>query len=300
MVYHLHDAGVVAHHKAVKTPLIAQDFGEQVAVGGSGSAVVFVERCHRGLCSGLHGCLVGRQVELAQPALAHIHGVIVAAGVGCAVSGEMFEAGGNGEGVFEITPLIAVDHGGGHCAAQEGILARTLADAAPARLYADVAHGGVGPVKACCGSLARCDACALFDERHVPTGTDTQVHGEDGPEAVDHVVAEEQGYSQAGLIDRNLLQLAGIIGGVGIEYVAALSGADVIDIAGADAGSGDVPVGGVEHQLPDLLLYGHHSQQGIDNRIVLVVVDRHSVADGDIAAGFTGAVVHARSENQKD
>ena len=83
-----------------------------------GNAVQLVEGSHHAQGAGVHGGLVGRQVELPQPALAHVHGVVIAAGLGRAVGGEMLHAGQQGAVGPQVTPLVAARHGGRDEAAQ--------------------------------------------------------------------------------------------------------------------------------------------------------------------------------------
>ena len=169
----------------------------------------------------------------------------------------MLDAGQQRGGVGKVFALIAAGHGRGDCAAKEGILPCALGNAAPAGFHGDVAHGREGPVEAGGRSFARGYAGRLLDGLRVPGRRKAEVDGEYGPEAVDYVVAEEQGDAQPGFVDGYFLHLAGVIRSVGIEDVAAAAGADVVDVALAHRGAGDGPVAREQDQLADFLVEGH-------------------------------------------
>ena len=94
--YHLVDAGVVAHHKTLEAPLILQDFIHEVVGSMGGDTVKFIEGSHYAECAGVNCGLVGREVEFPEPALAHIHCVVVPSGLGGAVCGKVLHAGKDG------------------------------------------------------------------------------------------------------------------------------------------------------------------------------------------------------------
>ncbi len=62
----LHDSGVVGDHRAVETPLIAQDGSHQKRIGSRRHTIQRVEGGHHSGCAGLDSCVIRRQVDLAE------------------------------------------------------------------------------------------------------------------------------------------------------------------------------------------------------------------------------------------
>ena len=106
---HLVDRGVVSDHHAVEAPLIAEQVGDEPFVGCGGNAVDKVERCHYRKCAFIHGGLVGGEVFIVHALAAHIHSVVVAAGLRRTVERKMFHAGSQLVVAGQVA-LIAADH----------------------------------------------------------------------------------------------------------------------------------------------------------------------------------------------
>ena len=261
MAHHLVDAGVVGHHKAPEAPLVAENFLHEVLVGGGGYAVQLVERCHDAESSGIDGGLIRREIELPQPPFRHIYGIVVPSGLGSAVSGVVLDAGEQGALVFKVFSLIAAGEGRRYGAAQVRVFARAFRNPSPAGLDAYIAHGRVGPVQAGRSCFVGGHLGGTLYGFGVPGAGHSQVDGENGAEAVYDIIAEEQRNTEAGFVNRDFLELAGVIGRVGVEDVAAASLAYVVDIAFAHAGAGYRPVAGEQDGLPDFLLESHFTQQ---------------------------------------
>lgn len=89
MRHKLAHAEAVAHHKAVKAPFAAKYIAEHMVVARRRYTVVGIKRGHKRKCPGIFGGTERRQVSLAEFALGHIGGIIVASGLGCAVGYKM-------------------------------------------------------------------------------------------------------------------------------------------------------------------------------------------------------------------
>ncbi len=170
--YQLVHTGIVAHHEAPETPLTAQDVSHQPAVAGSGYAVDLVERGHEGAHACLGGCLVGRQVDVAQGVLGELGGVVVPSRFGSAVGCQVFPR--SQQGVYFAQCLAAdstlepYDACLGDPAAQVGIFTGTLHHAAPAGITTDVHHRGEGPVNAVGSGLDGGDLSSATHHLQVP------------------------------------------------------------------------------------------------------------------------------------
>jgi len=144
----LADRVIVAHHHAIPAPLFAQDGAQGKGVSAGRHATQVIERRHGGAGALFKGRTEGRQVHIAQGALGHVRGVIVLAGLGGAVGHIVLGAGDDLFAARQPLGLESAHPGAGHRRPQEGILAAALGDASPARIAADVHHGGKDPVDA--------------------------------------------------------------------------------------------------------------------------------------------------------
>ena len=111
MVYHFGDGCIVCHHEAVEAPLVAQYVGQQPVVGSGGYSVNFIEGGHGTTYAGLYGSLVGREVFVEHTVAAHIHRVVVAAGLSGAIQCEVLYASHYLVVGTHILTLIAANHG---------------------------------------------------------------------------------------------------------------------------------------------------------------------------------------------
>ena len=89
MIDELANRRVVAHHKAVESPLIAKNIGKQETVGAGRHSIERVECRHDGGRACLHRGFVRRQINAAQRVLGHVCRVVVATGFSGAVGGEV-------------------------------------------------------------------------------------------------------------------------------------------------------------------------------------------------------------------
>ena len=264
VVEKLGDGAPVGDDEAVKAPLVAQDIGEGVVVGGGGDAVDGVEAGHESGGTGIDGGFVGWQPGLAELVVAHVGGVVVAAGDGGTVGGVVLDADGDGVGLGEIVLLVAADPGLGDGGTEEGIFAGGLNDASPAGVAGDIDHGGEDPLYAIGAGLNRGSAGDGGDEGGVPTGGEGDGDGEDGALAVDDVVAEDEGDVKAGFFDGDFLEGVGFFGVGEVEKGADLAAAGEVLVADFGAvGTGGVS-GGVLGELADFFLEGHLPEEGFD------------------------------------
>ena len=170
VVEKLHDGGVVADDESVEAPFLAEDGGEQVGVGGAGNSVEGVEGAHDGGGAGFDCGFVGREIDLAEAALAHVGGVVFATGFYGSVGGEVFNGGSYAVGFIEGVGLIAADVGARHGGAEVRVFARAFGGASPAGVAGDVDHGGVEPADARGGGFFGGHAGELGDELWIEAG----------------------------------------------------------------------------------------------------------------------------------
>ena len=210
VIHELGDRAPIGDHEAVEAPLLAQNLGEGKRIGGGGNAVDGVEGAHHRGRAGFDRGMVGREVDLAQRDLAHVGGVVVAAGDGGAVGGEVLDADGDRIGLGEIALLVALDPGARHRGAEIGVFAVGLDDAAPARIAGDVDHGREDPGDAVGAGFGAPVRATISAACGIPAGGDGERNGKRGVVAVDHVEPEEEGDVQARLLHGDVLVVVGL------------------------------------------------------------------------------------------
>ena len=183
----------------------------------------------------------------------------------------MLDRGKHSVGRGKIVALIAFDPGLGHAAAEIDVLARAFRYPAPARIAGDVDHGGKGPVDTFGARFLRGDAGGFLHRVHVPACRLAQRDWEDGAVTVDHVVTEHQRNLQPRVLDCELLQFAGVTGGIGVEDIADLTGADILLIAVAHGRAGRFPVARQQRELTDLFLQRHLADQLVEEPVHLLI-----------------------------
>ena len=107
---HFADGSVVGHHKALKSPHVAEHGGHQPLVASGRNVVNGVERSHHRSRASIHGCLVGWEVFVKHASVAHVGGVVVAASLSCAIEGEVLHTRHHGVGGGEVGALVAFHH----------------------------------------------------------------------------------------------------------------------------------------------------------------------------------------------
>ena len=260
---HLADAGVVAHHKALKAPLAAQHLVQQPAVGRGGHAVHDVERRHHAAGALFHGGFVGREVLVVHPQSAHIHRVVVASALGGAVECKVLHAGQDGVRAL----LIAAHHGAGDEGAQIGVFSGAFGLSAPAGIQGDVHHRREGPGHAAGRSFRRSDARRLLDGFQVPCGGHAEGDGEDGLVAVNDVHAHQQGDAQARLFHRQTLHFEDFLCALDVEERARFALADEArGLCAQRRARLHVAHGELVH-LSEFLTERHPGHQAVDERV---------------------------------
>ena len=156
----------------------------------------------------------------------------------------------------------------GDARTEVGIFARTLHNAAPARVAADVDHGGKGPVDAVGRRLAGGSSGGILYRLHVPARGFGERNRRKRLVSVDHIQAKQKGNPQARLFDRHFLQGANLVHPCDIEYgtySAALQrrNACLNPVVALGHGAGGVPKPVVLIGLTDEFLEGHQSQYAI-------------------------------------
>ena len=129
--HELGHGGVVGDDRPREAPLAAQHVVHQPFVGRGGNAVDRVEARHDEVAAGVDGRLVRRKVLVAQAPLAHVDRVVLAAGLGRAVAGEVLHTARN-RALGRAVAVQALDHRTGEAAGETRVLARHLEAAAPA------------------------------------------------------------------------------------------------------------------------------------------------------------------------
>ena len=167
-------AAPVGDHKAVKAPLVPEDLGEQVGVLVGVGAVHFVVGGHDGLgVALLDGDLKVGEVELPQGPLVH-HAVAGHAQQFLGVGGKVLGTGG--DAVF----LHAPDEGGGHFAAQVGVLGVVLKVPPAQRAALGIEAGAQQHIYLLAGGLLADGAAAQGGQLLVPAVGNAGSGGEAG------------------------------------------------------------------------------------------------------------------------
>ena len=273
VVDHLADSGVVGHDKTVKAPAVAQHLGHEPAVARGGDVVDDVERGHVAACTGIYTGLVGREILVEHAHVAHIHRVVVTAGFGSAVEGEVLDTCHHSGFVGQIGALVALNHRAADGRAQERVFAVTFAHASPAGLAADVHHGAESPADAVGRGLNRGDAGRVANGVHVPAHRHGKWNREHRLIAVDHVHTENQGNAQSALLDSDFLQRADALHALHVEQAAHLAGLDLADDVAAHGRTRDDVARNRQIELPDFLLQGHFAHQVVDKLVHLGLVN---------------------------
>ncbi len=268
MGHHLADGAPVGHHETVEAPLPLQDGPLQVHAPGGGDATDLVEGVHEGRDPGIRRRLEGREHDVAEGVLRDVDGVVVATALGEAIGRIVLGARRDRVEIAQGRTLEAPDPGHGDLRTQERILPGALHDPPPARIAADVEHGGEGPVQTGGRRLDSGHPSRGLDGLQVPARGLGQGHREHRPVAVDHVVPEEQRDPQPGVLHRQLLGGASGLGPDDIQHRAHQAGPDVLEALLCAAffrrRTGDVVEARVLVHLADLLVQRHLPQQLVD------------------------------------
>ena len=229
-------------------------------MGGERHAGEVGEGRHQRGGAGFDGGAEGGKIDLGEGAVRDVDGGIVAARRAGAVGGEMLRRGGE---AGEALALEAAHLGLGEAGGDEGVLARSLGDPAPARVAGDVEHRREGEVDAGGGGLRGGAAGGRLPERGVEGAGLGEGDREHGAEAVQDVEPEEEREPEPGLLDGEALVPAHRLPAPEVEEAADPAGADerldVLDPGGAGDG-----VAGADHgELADLLGQGHAGEEGL-------------------------------------
>ncbi len=227
----------------------------------AGHPVERVERAHHRRRARVDRGLVRRQVVVAELLLRHVDRVVLTAGHGSAVGGEMLHGRGHLVRRAEVAALVAVHLRRGYRRPEEGVLPRPLHHASPARVAADVHHRVEGPLDPVRRRLAGRDRRVVLHGGRVPAARLPDRHREDRLVPVDHVQAEDHRDVQPRL-QRGLLDLVDVTDAHQVQDRADLPAADLIE---KRLSRRAVRAGGTGHlQLPEFLREGHLADQRID------------------------------------
>ena len=214
------DGVIVADDDAIETPVLAQQIVEQRLVRRHRHAGHIGERRHDAEHAGLHRRLERRQIDFRQRALRNIDLRIVAPGIHRAIGDEMFGDGGKAALGLRRRVLKADDFRLGIFGVDEPVLAGAFADAAPARIAADVEHRREGHLNAVARRFLGRFLRRALPRRAVEGAGFRQGDRIDGAMAVQHVDGEEQRDFQPRLFHRHPLRLADFLGAPGVEKAA--------------------------------------------------------------------------------
>ena len=254
------DGRVVRHDEAVEAHPAAQQVGEQPPVARSGHAVDHVEGGHRRPGSGIHGRPIGVEVLVVHAHTAHVHRIVVAAGIGGAVKGEVLDAGHDRIFGRQVIALIAAHHRLGDARTEISILARPLGHAAPAGVAADVRHRREGEGDSPGARLLGGYPGRALDPLQVPRAGEPERDGKDRLVTVDDIHAEEERNAEARLLHGLTLQCVHHLGIYLVDNRA--------DTALRHSRSERVEVGGIELiELPHFFTQSHLREQRVDARL---------------------------------
>ena len=111
VVNDLLNGGPVRYEDAVKAHLLSQDVAHEPFIAGCRDSVYGIEGGHDQGCACVDAGFVGGKVKFTQGVFGKLHGVVIAACCGGAVSCKVFHAGCYFVGGFQVIPLEAFDHG---------------------------------------------------------------------------------------------------------------------------------------------------------------------------------------------
>ena len=196
--------------ESAEVPLVAQQIGQQRAVGGAGHTVDGVIGSHDGESSGINSHAEWREEILKQVAGANGGIVAVLATLRHGISQKMFQRGNRGIRFLNLTAAEAFDHCSSNDAAQRRVFAHGLLDAAPARVAGEVEHRAIADVGALTAYFRGNHFAGLLNERGIPCGGHADAGGENGgPDshvAVGSFFGNEHGDAEARILDGVFLQ----------------------------------------------------------------------------------------------
>ena len=252
------DAVEVGHHEAVKLPLLPQQVGEEIAVGGAGDAVEGVVGCHHRQGAGIYHLLEGGEEILVDGPHADGCGTAVLSALGGAVADEVLQCGEGGIGVLQLARAKSLHHGGSYLCGEHGVFSVGFLHTSPAWLAAEVEHRSVADVRTLQAYLLAHHLARLLCYLGIPGGSHAKTRGKHGGAyrhvAVGRFLGEEEGDAQTGVLQHIFLQ--------GVARLCRhLGGESRLQCA---LGPGVGAVGGPEHAdvaLADVFLEalrGHH------------------------------------------
>ena len=262
--HELVDRGIIGNDWTVKAPLLAQHVMHEPAACRGRHALHGVETRHNQVAPGIHRGLVGRQVLVAHAPLAHVHGVVLAAGLGRAIARKVLDAARDAA-LGGAVALKALDHRAGKAAAQIRILARHLQAAAPARIAHHVDGRAKGHHAAIGNGFFGNKLVVLADAVGVPCGTKAQRDGVAGLVAIDYVGHKDERDLEAAALQIGVLDAMHLLGAQHVEHASAHIHV-LLRHAQLGARTHRYGIGtkapAVElHQLPDLFAQRHVPQQ---------------------------------------
>ena len=216
--------------------------------------------------------MVRLHVQVEHLSAAHVHRGIIQAAVRGAVKGIVLHAGEQLVLFSGESSLETADIGAGEIGPQQGILTGAFHDTSPARVVRNVHHGRIGPVHALGGRLPGRYTGAEGGILRIPGGGDAQRRGEDGPEAVHHVQAHQQGDVQRRRIHGELLQGTHLVGALHVQDRADTAFPQQRLYVRFDNRSCHhiAPYRRQVH-LADLLFQGHPAHQFIDKAVFFIL-----------------------------
>ncbi len=192
------DRGSVRHHDTVETPLVAQQFGQQIPVGHARHAVELVVGGHHPGRARGHPGPGRREVDLVQLAVAQLRRRAVAPADRAALAGEVLQHHG------DTRPPRTLDQRLGHPCREIRVLGEALLAAPPARITYEVQRGHQGDVRAPGPQFGARAGHGIRVQLRIPGGAGRQVDRQHRAVqrlvAVRHLLDQQDGDAQPGVV----------------------------------------------------------------------------------------------------
>ena len=189
----LRDGRIIGDDHALKSPLFAEHILHQPAVSRGRDAVHRVEGGHDHLTARFHPGLIGGQIVLPQPALRHIHRIVISAALRRSVGRKMLHTGSDPLScAFLRKPFLKALHAGFHIfRVHVRIFSGGLQTASPARVTHQIPHGRKGDLCSARHALLRGRRAQTVQQFRLKGASQRQRNGIDRAEAVNDVRHEQ-------------------------------------------------------------------------------------------------------------
>ncbi len=271
---HLAYRTVVCHYKTIKLPLITQDIFDKPLVGCGMLTVYKIERGHKRTSARLSSCLIRRKILIKHTQVGHIHRVIIASTLHCAIESIVLHTRHDIIWFGKIS-LVSAHHSFSYSATEVRIFTPTLCYTSPACIQCDVHHRRIHPVDACRRTFECSHTGATLNGIHIPRATQSQRDREHRLVSVDDIHAHDKRYSQATLLHSYLLQFLYLLCALDIKYTTKITLSHKGAKRTIKSTSSFYVTSRKQVELTYLLLQGHLRHQFIDESFHFVLRLRH-------------------------